>query len=307
MLNHQSALEVRSGPDGGSRWMKVRLSAAAPLLILTLLAATVQMAAAQEGTIVRCEPEWVWAAWDGQAAICIYIQDIPEGIGLYGLYFEMEFPLMVGLATVVDENPFTPDEVEITPRVPAGWAPFLNAADNLAGSLTYATYGKDPAPAIVESGSVACMRFQGISKAGTFEMEFTTHELADDAGGGDVPNTAHDCHVTFVGPTSVDLLGFEAWPEGRELHIQWETANEIDNMGFNLYRSTSSEGKRTKLNDVLIATLAPPGSPFGAAYEYIDEHIRDRQPYFYWLEDVDIYGHATLHGPVTGTRDMRRL
>lgn len=102
-----------------------------------------------------------------------------------------------------------------------------------------------------------------------------------------------------ITPTSVDLKRFEAWPEGATIHAQWETAQEIDNLGFNLYRSNTRDGLRVKLNRQLIPTLVPPGSPFGAVYDWIDSYrLRPGRAYFYWLEDVDIYGNATLHEPV---------
>ena len=100
-------------------------------------------------------------------------------------------------------------------------------------------------------------------------------------------------------PTSVDLRRFEAWPEGSAIHAQWETVQEIDNLGFNLYRSNTRSGPKLKLNAELIPTLVPPGSPFGAVYDWIDTYrLRPGRAYFYWLEDVDLYGNATLHGPV---------
>jgi hypothetical protein len=100
-------------------------------------------------------------------------------------------------------------------------------------------------------------------------------------------------------PTSVDLARFEAWPEGAAVHVQWETAQEIDNLGFNLYRSNTRSGPKAKLNAQLIPTQVPPGSPFGAVYDWIDGfRIRTGRAYFYWLEDVDLQGTATMHGPV---------
>jgi hypothetical protein len=107
--------------------------------------------------------------------------------------------------------------------------------------------------------------------------------------------------VYLVGsPTVVMLARFEAWPEGRRtIHVQWETSQEIDNLGFNLYRSSTRSGPRLKLSKALIPSLVPPGSPFGAVYDWADENrLRSGRLYFYWLEDMDIYGRTTMHGPV---------
>ena len=51
-----------------------------------------------------------------------------------------------------------------------------------------------------------------------------------------------------------------------------------------------------------------PGSPLGATYAFLDESATGGSTYFYWLEDVDIQGAATLHGPVSvEARPLRRL
>jgi hypothetical protein len=115
--------------------------------------------------------------------------------------------------------------------------------------------------------------------------------------------TGVDSYSSFMlagsDPTAVMLTRFEAWPEGSgKVHVQWETAQEIENLGFNLYRSDTLAGRRTKLNKTLIPSLVPPGAPYGTEYDWIDRRVRPSRTYFYWLEDVDIYGRATLHGPV---------
>jgi hypothetical protein len=51
-----------------------------------------------------------------------------------------------------------------------------------------------------------------------------------------------------------------------------------------------------------------PGSPVGAVYTFLDDNVVTGMTYYYWLEDVDVYGVATPHGPVTaGLPPGRRL
>lgn len=116
------------------------------------------------------------------------------------------------------------------------------------------------------------------------------------------PSTlADNCDIVNVSaPTAVDLLSFTADGSQKTIDLTWETANEVENMGFNLYRAASLTGTRIKLNDSLIPTLVPPGSLFGATYTYADSFKLSRlKTYYYWLESVDIYGGTTLHGPVS--------
>ena len=129
----------------------------------------------------------------------------------------------------------------------------------------------------------------------TYNASYVSAEYISDEG-------ATNCACLWarvIVPLSVDLKRFEAWPEGATIHVQWETNQEIDNLGFNLYRSNTRDGLRVKLNRQLIPTLVPPGSPFGAVYDWIDAYrLRPGRTYFYWLEDVDIYGSTTMHDPV---------
>lgn len=99
-------------------------------------------------------------------------------------------------------------------------------------------------------------------------------------------------------PTAVDLLDFTGERSDTGVTLAWQTANEIENLGFNLYRSTSETGTRVKLNAGLIPTNVMPGSLVGASYSYDDLTAISSQPYYYWLEDVEAGGKTTLNGPI---------
>jgi hypothetical protein len=97
----------------------------------------------------------------------------------------------------------------------------------------------------------------------------------------------------------VQLLSFTATADNKSIKLSWETASETDNLGFNLYRATAIDGQRTKLNKELIPSATPPGTNFGAVYEYVDTAIKSKKAtyYYYWLEAMDIYGSTQLFGP----------
>lgn len=98
------------------------------------------------------------------------------------------------------------------------------------------------------------------------------------------------------GPTAVTLARFEARPAGSAIRVEWETATEIDTLGFHLYRSPRADGGYERLNEQIIPSQAP-GSPGGGIYFWTDDQVVPGQAYYYKLEDVDIHGAATLHGP----------
>lgn len=100
-------------------------------------------------------------------------------------------------------------------------------------------------------------------------------------------------------PLAVTLADFYASPATGYVLVGWETASEIGNTGFNLWRGTSPNAPTIQLNDTLIPSQAP-GSPQGFAYEWIDDfELVSGTTYYYWLDDVNLSGTATRHGPVS--------
>jgi len=105
-------------------------------------------------------------------------------------------------------------------------------------------------------------------------------------------------------PTGVELASFSAAPQGGSIRLAWETASELDNLGFNVSRSDSPTGEALRLNAALIPAQNT-GSPVGAAYSFVDTSAVPGVAHFYWLEAVDVYGAATLHGPVSAAARYR--
>lgn len=97
-------------------------------------------------------------------------------------------------------------------------------------------------------------------------------------------------------PTAVKLVSFTAGPAGPAIRISWETASEHNNAGFHLYRQAGPQGQPVRLNAELIPSRSPGGDQ-GAAYTFLDGTARDGVAYLYTLEDVDLAGRRTPHGP----------
>ena len=113
-----------------------------------------------------------------------------------------------------------------------------------------------------------------------------------------------DKTVSFaIAPTAVELASFGAAAQGNGVLLNWETTNEIDNVGFNIYRAETQSGQLIKINPYLIASQNP-GSSAGAAYSFLDESALPGATYYYWLEDMDASGASTRNGPVMASRDM---
>jgi hypothetical protein len=103
---------------------------------------------------------------------------------------------------------------------------------------------------------------------------------------------------SFGGTTlRVDLVRFDATARGigQSVDIQWETAAEFMNAGFNIYRVGD------KLHQLNEWPLPPLGDEVtGAVYDYVDETpLQAGEVRRYMLEDVEFSGRRTLHGPAT--------
>jgi len=100
-----------------------------------------------------------------------------------------------------------------------------------------------------------------------------------------------------ITPTVIELTSFTATVSDRSVILKWTTASEINNAGFNLYRAESADGNYAKINPSLIPAKGSPTS--GATYQFIDEGVKNRTTYYYKLEDIDLNGKITMHGPVS--------
>jgi hypothetical protein len=88
----------------------------------------------------------------------------------------------------------------------------------------------------------------------------------------------------------------EPTPAASVVVVEWTTESEVDLAGFNLYRSESPAGPYVKVNTALIPGALDP--LLGGKYAYTDTNVVAGRTYYYKLEDVDLDGTTTLHGPI---------
>lgn len=97
-------------------------------------------------------------------------------------------------------------------------------------------------------------------------------------------------------PTIITLSSFGAKQSGKKVLIKWQTASELDNLGFNILRSESEPGPYTKINKKLIR--AKGSSTKGASYKFKDKNIEAGKTYWYKLEDIDSKTEPSQHDAV---------
>ena len=109
--------------------------------------------------------------------------------------------------------------------------------------------------------------------------------------------------VELAGSLAAELSRFAAVrTSSGNAHIGWLTSAEVDTAGFNIYRSPASTWRFNSLPDtaelVNTALIPAKGSGFsGAVYRWLDHGTLAAEQHIYWLEDIDINGASTMHGP----------
>lgn len=111
----------------------------------------------------------------------------------------------------------------------------------------------------------------------------------------------------IIAPTLVTLDTFEVLSDGSATTIKWETASEDANLGFNVYREAN--GKRELLNSSPIIGTALRSKvnleTKNSGYGWTD--IEPVENAVYYLEDIDLKGTRTIHGPVTPLMQDSRI
>lgn len=113
-----------------------------------------------------------------------------------------------------------------------------------------------------------------------------------------VPFDSHDFRtfrVSEMRGTPVELAAFAADAVPGVIKISWTTQSETDNFGFDLFRSTSPHGDKTRLNEKMIEGAG--NSQVRNDYYFEDRDIQDKTVYYYWLTDIAFDGKVTYHGP----------
>lgn len=126
------------------------------------------------------------------------------------------------------------------------------------------------------------------------DVECPSGPPCTDTDGDGIPNYNDPDHNTLVQNVTI-----QAQVGAQGVCLQWQTSFEVDNAGFHVHRKV--DGEWVQVTPSLIAGsafMAGPGTvlPAGHSYAWCDAAglASDR----YLLEDVDLQGQRTWHGPV---------
>ena len=97
-------------------------------------------------------------------------------------------------------------------------------------------------------------------------------------------------------PSRIELASLSAVMDPASTTVNWETASEMDNAGFRVYRAEESEGEFVLITESMVPADGTPTQ--GSQYSLIDSSTEQGKTYWYRLEDIDLAGKSTFHGPV---------
>lgn len=95
----------------------------------------------------------------------------------------------------------------------------------------------------------------------------------------------------------IELSSFTAMLSNLNLvTLQWITQSETNVSGYRIYRNTEADAASASMLNIFI-----PGTNTSQmqVYVFTDEEINQDGTYYYWLENLDMDGSSTLHGPIS--------
>ncbi len=85
--------------------------------------------------------------------------------------------------------------------------------------------------------------------------------------------------------------------------LKWSTASEVDNFGYDVYRSESEEGPFERITEDPIPGAGTTDEP--SRYEFADSAIDPSRDYYYYVESIALDGTREIFTPVIRAKAKR--
>jgi hypothetical protein len=201
---------------------------------------------------------------------------------------------------------FDPSKIQVTGLANGGFlTPGLsvpgNGYNNTTGNITYGVVQSSSSLPKTGSGDLISITLHNVAAGfatSSLDILEASSVLVNNSAKG-ITYTATDGIIvtSSCDPNAVELLSFDVVRKRLKAFLSWETASELNNVGFNIYRSGFVDGTLKKVNKELIPAKEV-GSLSGAQYQYLNTPLKPWKTYYYWLESVDLNGETSLTGPI---------
>lgn len=105
------------------------------------------------------------------------------------------------------------------------------------------------------------------------------------------------CQVSMdISASPVTMKKFTATPYDAKVLLYWETIEERDHLGFNVYRSDDFGVTYKKINTEVVRNFIT-STTFQGSYRFVDSGLTNGNIYFYMLEDLGTDNSTMFHGP----------
>jgi len=197
----------------------------------------------------------------------------------------------------------------------------VTVSDTLPSAVTYLSTSTTQGSCSEAGGTVTCL-LGTMANAGTATITIltlpntpgfasNTATISADQTDPTPANNTSTQNETITAPTKITLQSFSAHfgtdkNGASRVVLTWKTGGEAHNLGFNVYRDQN--GNRMRMNPSVIAgsALLMSGAlpkHAGRSYAWIDPSAGVTGA-AYWLEDIDVNGTRTMHGPVSVSAGM---
>ncbi len=200
--------------------------------------------------------------------------------------------------TVYNAGPAVAQSVVVSDPIPAQVA-YLSASTSVGTCTGTTTVTCNLGNLSVGSTAVVTINVNAVTFSSS-TLSTNTATVSASTSDPSLSNNTSSFTTTIQASTAVDISSFNAYsqPDGT-VRLVWHTQEESRNLGFHVYREDGSG--RHRVDPALIAgsaLLLRGSKPQHAAKTYAAIDSQPAPDATYWLEDVDINGTKTLHGPV---------
>jgi uncharacterized repeat protein (TIGR01451 family) len=192
----------------------------------------------------------------------------------------------------------------------------VTVTDTLPSVMTYLSANTTQGSCSEAGGTVTCL-LGTVTSTSTATVSIltipgipgvfsNTATVSADQTDSNLANNSSTQSEMVIAATSITLTSFSAHAGADKsgatrVALSWKTSGEAHNLGFNVYREQN--GNRVRMNPSIIAGSAllmsgalPKHS--GRSYAWIDPSAGVTSA-SYWLEDIDVNGTRTMHGPMS--------